>query len=456
MLLDVMEQEQNLGLAQNSGIINPYALAELIAGRKIAWKQVDAPKLLEDILQTPYEELFDPIYEGPLFIGLRLNKNMQLERVRDPLLDVQVNISINDLEMELPDELNIQYLRDLGSRFETRDVGDIPVRHAEYDGRNLILTLRLPDRDRLQRLALVFSKDIVATIAVDPKLIGITDDWTPPNGTWTDSGQFFLEAAEFFDPIQGAVANCYFIAALSAVAWAMPYKIAHFTRATGSNQQQFTNLVRFYKPDSNGQVDKEIEVTDNVIVNSSGNLIYARSSEAGEIWPAIYEKAFAKLETGTTGDRPDITATGWGDCVWATAQLTGGNRYYYDSASRSADDLWNLVRANSLSYRTFKPMTAWTYSSGAASDKKIIYSDINIAASHCYTVLGWAFRNDQKYIVLRNPWGFAEATTSNLNATLWFYDISWWRPIALANPDGTFAITASAFKTYFAGLGVVK
>ena len=39
-------------------MINPYTLAELVAGRRIPWKRIDdAPALLEAILQTPYEEL---------------------------------------------------------------------------------------------------------------------------------------------------------------------------------------------------------------------------------------------------------------------------------------------------------------------------------------------------------------------------------------------------------------
>ena len=37
----------------------------------------------------------------------------------------------------------------------------------------------------------------------------------------------------------------------------------------------------------------------------------------------VYEKAFAKLKTGTSTDMPDITQTAWGDCVGATAQLNG-------------------------------------------------------------------------------------------------------------------------------------
>lgn len=446
--------------AQNSAVINPYALAELVAGRKIPWKEIpDTPRVLEDILQTPYEELFDPKYQGPLYIGLRLNEQLQIEPVRSPLLDIEVRVDINDLEYPPEmDVLNLKTLADLGPRFKTEDIGSIPVKRAELVGQRYVqLLLRLPEQERWQRLARIFNKELVATIAFDPKTLGQSKDWTPPNGTWSDPGRFFNEAAEFFDPIQGAVANCYYIAALSAVAWAMPYRITHLTRAIGQTQQQFTNMIRFYKPDSNGQLDKEIEVTDSVpLSTSSGGFIYCRSSEAGEIWPAVYEKAYAKLKTGISGDHPDITATGWGDCVWATAQLTGGRRFYYGTPSYSADELWNLVRANSLSYRTFNPMTAWTYSSGDASEKKIVYGDANVVASHCYTVLGWAYRNDRKYIILRNPWGNTEATVQTLNSSVWLYDISWWRPINLTVIDGTFAIEASAFKTYFAGLGVAK
>jgi len=96
-------------------------------------------------------------------------------------------------------------------------------------------------------------------------------------------------------------------------------------------------------------------------------------------------------------------------------------------------------------------MTCWTYSSGDASKKKVVYSDANIVASHCYTVLGWAYRNGQKYIILRNPWGNTEATVGTLNETVWLYDISWWRPISLTTIDGTFAIEASALKPTLRG-----
>ena len=444
-------------VAQQNGVINPYALAEYASGRKIDWKSVsNVPQLLENILQTPYQELFDPKYDGPLYLGLKLNNKGVLERFHSPLFSAEIKIDINDLEMPLEQLNEVKVLGDLGTRFQIDDISKLKVQKIDLCNPYVIsLNIRLPEKDRIQSLAKVFNKALVRSVALDPELKGNNnEDWTPSSASWEDKGTFFNETAEFFDPVQGAVANCYYIAALSAVAWATPYRIAHLTRATGQGQNQFYNLIKFYKPDSNGQIDKEIEITDTVPISSgAGNFIYCRSSEPGEIWPAIYEKAFAKLKTGTTTDHPDITATGWGDCVYATAQLNGGQRHYYGNNDLTADEIWNLVRSNSMSRRTFNPMTCWTY--GTAPDG-LDYSDANIVGSHCYTILGWDYRCGKKYVILRNPWGYKEATVGTLNSTVYLFDISWWRPIQLANPDGTFAMEASAFKQYFAGLGVAK
>lgn len=84
------------------------------------------------------------------------------------------------------------------------------------------------------------------------------------------------------------------------------------------------------------------------------------------------------------------------------------------------------MRANPLSYRTFNPMTAATYGSGESSP--------------------WAHRDGRRYIVLRNPWGNTEATYGQLAGTAWFHDVSWWRPIALGDPDGVFALRVDVFK----------
>lgn len=434
---------------QRSAVINPYALAELIAGRRIAWKELEDPRgMLEELLQTPYEELFDPKFDSPLYLGFRLTEKLQLEPAPLPTPDAQRETAGNDLEHTPVGEALIASLADLGPLFKTKNIGDIKVERAEMHANAIDLRVRMSDVLRRERLTRILTPEIIDLIVFDPKRVRVT---LP---TWVDQGTFFHESAEFFDPVQGAVANCYYIAAMSSVAWARPYVIKQLTRATGQAQQQFVDMIRFYDP-SNGNAAHDVEVTELTPVTNTGSSIYCRSSEPGEIWPAVYEKAFAKFVTNDPGDFPDITKTAWGDCVYASAQLTGLGRHYFDTASRSADQLWDLVRANSLSRRTFNPMTAWTYGSGDSSPDHVTYADANLVAAHCYSILGWAYENGQKYIVLRNPWGSTEASITTYGGTEWFYDVSWWRPIAFANPDGVFALRADTFKKYFGGLGYV-
>jgi len=440
---------------QNCAVINPFALAELVAGQKIRWSDVpDVPRVLEQLLATPYEELFDPKYGGPLYIGFRLDDRLRLVRQRSPLLDVVPPKEGNDAQSG-GDFSQYTNLKEVLQNADFAKLLDWPILCLDLSRLSQIqLSLKLPEPLRTLQLGRAFSLDIVKAITFDPDFVISVDlGWIPPNGHWATAGTFFHETAEFFDPVQGAVANCYYIAALSAIAWSTPFRIAHLTRATGVNQDQFNDMISFYKPDQGGVIDQQIQVSEALPLTMSNNFIYCRSSEVGETWPAVYEKAFAKLKTGTMTDMPDITQTAWGDCVYATAQLNGGSRHYYNTADYSADDLWTILRSNCLSYRTFNPMTAWTYSSGDASPDHVDYNSAHIVGSHCYTVLGWAYRDCQRWIVLRNPWGSFEATASVLDATISMYDVSWWRPIALKDTDGVFAMEISAFKKYFAGFG---
>lgn len=210
-------------------------------------------------------------------------------------------------------------------------------------------------------------------------------------------------------------------------------------------------MVRFHSGGSSTQV----EVSETVPLRS-GNWIYARSREQGEIWPAVYEKAYAKWKTGVSSDKPDITQTAFGDPVRAVAELVGGSRSYMRTRNNTADSLWSEVRGNSRSYKTFNPGCAWTYSSGSSAPSNINYSNANIVANHAYAVLGWDYDQGTKYIALYNPWGRTEPTTGRMNGVWTPHDESFWRNINMPPNDGTFAIDASTFKRYFAGLGFVS
>lgn len=438
------------------GVINPYALAELVSGRTIRWADISKPRrLLEDLLATPYDQLFDPAHDSPLYLGVRLREDHTLERVRPAVLDVELPPGENDLDRySFADPRVLQRIGDLGSYFHRKDVADIPIDHAELVAPG-VLRLRVTQagESRLAQLARVFTARVVTSVVPVEGLDDLVLD--PPVSYWGDYGSFFAEAAEFFDPIQGAVANCYLIAAMSAVAWAQPYRIRHLTRATGTGQNQFVNNVRLHHVDTHAGTD--VEVTDAIPLRYANNRpMYARSSEVGETWPAILEKAYAKWESGAAGDTPSIPSTAFGSPSRACAELTGLTRFSVATSATSADDLWSLVRENSLSRRTFNPMVAATYSSGQSSPDKVVYSDANLVANHAYTVLGWDYRDAKKYIILRNPWGSTEATLGTLGGTVSMYDVSWWRPITLSNPDGVFGLEIGVFKSYFSHLGGAK
>src|SRR5678815_1252927 len=343
------------------GVPNPRALTEIVLRRRIDWNRVANPEaIVEAALGVKYEELFDPKFKtSPLYVGLREHP----EPPRPP-------------EAHRDQEPEQDALKRAKARTPAQSTQAIKARRA-----SLAYLLRKP-------------------VAGDSGI-----PWNPAGTTWLDPGAFFDEGTEFFDPVQGGLADCWLIAAMAGVAWARPYTIAQ------------------------------------------------RTSETGEIWPAVYEKAFAKWRGHNTTDQPDMTALNYGDCVDASLNLTGLAKTYYDNSAMTGDQIWQTVRANSLSYRTFNPMTCWTYGAAPAG---LDYTSAGVVANHCYTILGWHYVSGTEYVVLRNPWGYHEAKLDVLHTGSWkAYDNSFWRPVAL-NTAGVFAVKADTFKRYWAGFGVVK
>lgn len=486
---------------------NPRALAEVVLGRPIDWSRVDKPRqLVEDILQTPYEQLFDPIFDSPVYLGFGLNDEGKL-LAREPSFTSTDDREGVDLE-RFP-EIDLDRIRQLGDleRLTGVAAGSLPVR-ALVPSRAGGWTVEIGPGPTARNaiLARIFAKDVLERIW---NKVVISLGWTPAGGQWVDGGRFFDEAAEFFDPVQGSLGDCWLIAAMSSVAWALPYTVAQRSRATGTNNTQFTNQLELVDP-ANGKTHA-FEATDQIVVWSGTSIpMYGHSSETGEIWPAMVEKAYAMWRGGTTHDHPDLTVLNGGDPVHASAALTGRKPHYTSTANTSAVDLLHLVKSHSAGYRTFDPMTAWTYGSGASSPDKVNYADANLVASHAYSVLGWttgpqlfthletvgldrkllrfaspadaaassapgvratstasaldrlqaqrsidiAWLLRQDYIVLRNPYGYTEATRGQLAGLIAMHDISFWRSIDLGAVDGVFAIDVPTFKRYFAGIGV--
>jgi hypothetical protein len=478
---------------------NPYALAEAIAGGPIDWSAIPDPRaVLEDLLRTPYEQLFDPKFDSPVYLGFELHDGvMEAKKVKPA--EANGETRLDDERFPALDLGEIHRLSDL-EPYVGDPIGDVPVRSiVPSRAGGYVIEVGEAPMKRLDTLLPIYDEKILGRLI---ELIKIDSGWTPDGGAWTDAGQFFREAAGFFDPVQGNLGDCWLIAAMSSVAWAMPYTFAQRSRATGAANDRFTFLLEFVDP-ANGNKLK-FEATDETLVwSGTPSPMYGHSSEAGESWPAIVEKAYAMWRANTTHDHPNLTVLNGGDPVHASAALTGRKPNYTGTSGTSATDLLNLVKANCVNYRTVNPMTAWTYGSGDDSPDKVVYADATIVANHAYSVLGWArgsklaghidlnryrmasrsgpapavgaalmgttmassrraidmdvmlpLRMTQDYIVLRNPWGNTEATIAEMSGVIPLRDVSFWRSIDLDVIDGVFAIEPATFKSYFAGVGV--
>ena len=432
-----MEDIKNLYI----GAINPYALTESLTGRKIDWHKKESIDIMEDALETDYSELFDIKYNSPLFAGLKLNRHNMAEPVDDSEIIIR-----GDNDTETPDLSGIKNLDEL-KKLGIKDINKKKIQSLILSRGILNVKLELPEMDKT--LSKTRLSDSLADI-VRPK--GNKNEHTPRNCSWKISGDFGKDLTEFSGPVQGAIGNSFFVAALAAFSWSNPHLVIHKNRVPGRGAGRI-NFIQFYsKEGAKDAPSKRVEVTDKMVVNDFNNLpVYCRSNDGVEFYPCLYEKAYAKWILQTESDKPNITKTAFGDPVKASAQLNNKTPRYYLTDTRTGEELYSIVRSNSMSYKTIHPMTAWTY--GSHED----YTGTNLVGNHAYTLLGWAVRNTKRYIVLRNPWGITEPEGLNTYpGVLSYFDKSFWMPANTITKDGVFAVEINAFQELFAGIGVAK
>lgn len=459
------------------GCINPYALVEAILGRKIDKCSMSSVQIISDVLQTDYDELFDLKYHSCLYAGLKLNEQ---DRVAEELSENEIKI-LNEKDLETPDLSYVRKTEDL-EKLGMKDILKARVKMARMQNGKLRLVLHAGDFGKtvsnsevtmtLNEMALPFRKH--------------EGQWIPPNGSWQDIHQTWCETRrmmkgldkfhigelfhmrgnhqetcsvnKFDDPVQGAIGNSWLIAAIFSVFWADPSAINRRTQTSGQpgegqEEKKRVFSTKFYdKGGDNNAPTATVEVNYEIPVNNSDNEpIYSRASDRCEVWPMLYEKAFAKWMTNNSSDRPDITQTYNGDPIKAMAQINGKDPKYFFTDRHSAHELLGLVRSCSANFKTINPMCAYTYASGD------VYRGSNLVANHAYSVLGWSAYGQKQYFILRNPFGVTEPVSlASYIGLITHVRPEFWRPASLLDQGGVLALETSAFKEYFACIGVAK
>ncbi|KAI1748083.1 hypothetical protein F4782DRAFT_388012 [Xylaria castorea] len=480
------------------GCINPFALAENMIGHKIDRRSITAIRIIQDTLQTDYEELFDMKHHSVLYAGLKLNKD---ERMAEELDEGETKI-LKEKDLVTPDLSRLEKLDDLED-IGLKDLGNLRIKRAGILNNKLHLVLHA---DSVART--VCNREVTQTINdfCLPFRRDNEEPFTPPNSSWRDAREIIMMRnnmrrgmisdyntlfdyggshemqvmRKFDDPIQGATANSWFVAALFSVYWADPaiinrtmdMQMRMHDPDSDEGRQRNRFKVKFHdKGGRNNNTTETVEVDYRVPVNnSSEDFVYCRSSDGMALWPSLYEKAFAKWVNSGNNDKlsrrkvissssgssqhVDITQLYTGDPVKAMAQINGREPEYYFTDKREASDLVGLVRTCSVNHRTICPMVAWTY----ASDRGT-YRGCNLVANHAYSVLGWSSvgQGDKQYIIIRNPWGATEPHgLTSYPGILTRVEPEYWRPASLLDREGVMAVEVGAFKEYFACMGIAK
>lgn len=348
-------------------------------------------------------------------------------------------------------------------------------------------------------------------------------------------GTVNLPAALYSQPLQGQLCNCPFMAALSAITWVNKTYIQK--NVAGPN---VTNYYTFTFWDYPGGL---IPLTSGRInpVNASGapipavpvpvtvkaatrlldennqpqnaNGYYgAGCTVAGELWPVLYEKAYAKfclykkgslrcadLTNGNIdpGAIFSLTKEGWGgNAVVASMCMTGLDAYIFPTnlgsysgiggADCAAGDLFFFLRYGFCSEatqtfgmnKTKYPMAAWTYTSDNPDGS--LFGQKDISPSHCFSILGIFIGADGKqYVILRDTNGLHDPASNSRISTppatgsIWKYSDVQFKVGPLTtfttnsqrkltsldltlSSDAVFGLEKGDFQKYFSHFGWVK
>lgn len=210
------------------------------------------------------------------------------------------------------------------------------------------------------------------------------------------SGTISADGISPNDVGQGALGDCYFMAALSSIAQQHPDVIWNAIEDNGDG----TYTVTFHQDGKPVQVtvDSDFPVREDSNGNATDILAYARTgSRADELWPMIMEKAYAQLD----GNSYARIEGGWpGDAV---ELITGKPVQRLDlDASTPAE---TQTRLNDLQDRlnAGEYLTVSTRSTGPFENKGMWPTDI--APLHAYSIE--QVDVEQELIYLHNPWGSA-------------------------------------------------
>ncbi|MDY6913592.1 MAG: C2 family cysteine protease [Planctomycetota bacterium] len=211
-------------------------------------------------------------------------------------------------------------------------------------------------------------------------------NFTDPTVTYYATGYnnfadrpLFADGPQYSDINQGAVGDCYYLAALASLADTDADLVQQMITPLGDG----TYAMRYYR----GGEEVFLRLDADLPVNSGGYLAYADFSDTGEIWVPLMEKAYAYFRTGDNSYAS--ISGGWMEPVYE--EVTG-----VDAQSRSlygsAHSIYNYLNSQLNSGHAVTMGSWWDASSP-------------VVGSHAYMVKSVESLGGELYVTVYNPWG---------------------------------------------------
>eukprot|EP00670_Eutreptiella_braarudii_P009670 CAMPEP_0174309048 /NCGR_PEP_ID=MMETSP0810-20121108/2145_1 /TAXON_ID=73025 ORGANISM="Eutreptiella gymnastica-like, Strain CCMP1594" /NCGR_SAMPLE_ID=MMETSP0810 /ASSEMBLY_ACC=CAM_ASM_000659 /LENGTH=415 /DNA_ID=CAMNT_0015416541 /DNA_START=31 /DNA_END=1275 /DNA_ORIENTATION=+ len=214
-----------------------------------------------------------------------------------------------------------------------------------------------------------------------------------------DNGEHI--AAHFSDVNQGALGNCWLMAAIAAVA---RYGVARDCITAASASEVSVRLYQCDGPHSTFATPFTQVVSTQIPTQDGRRPCYVHSDSVGEYWPCMLEKAVAAAHYRTRSGENGYDAQAGGICGIGMGQLLGGFPGVAYGANLSAADLftaWDYLMAQGITVTC-----AWNPVSGGPSGTNGEPSAANgLVSSHAYTVIALLNVGGHKLARFRNPWG---------------------------------------------------
>ncbi|XP_073682927.1 calpain-1 catalytic subunit-like [Garra rufa] len=207
---------------------------------------------------------------------------------------------------------------------------------------------------------------------------------------------YIVQGASRFDFLQGRLGNCWFLASVGALTFQRQF-MKQVIHEEQSFSEDYAGIFHFKFWRFGSWVDV---IIDDKLPTIDGQLIFVQSKTPNEFWPALLEKAYAKV----CGSYADMDA---GNISEALMDFTGGPHMTI-KLSEPSEKLWDIMRRASQSESL---MGCGTRGGEAGLLQNNVLPN-GLVEMHAYTVTGVAEvvckGRPVKLVRIFNPWGHGE------------------------------------------------